>query len=64
MPLFLLLFHALSAWRRGAAEPLRVAAHRVAPAFLLAAAVWQFVGSGVLGLLINLPVVNYCQHGT
>ncbi|BDG61574.1 nitric-oxide reductase large subunit [Caldinitratiruptor microaerophilus] len=32
--------------------------------FLVATAVWNLVGAGGLGFLINLPVVNYFQHGT
>jgi nitric oxide reductase subunit B len=32
--------------------------------FLIATAVWNLVGAGVLGFLINLPVVNYFEHGT
>jgi len=38
--------------------------HRLPLAFLWASALWQFIGSGALGLVINLPVVNYYEHGT
>ncbi|MCB0190689.1 MAG: cbb3-type cytochrome c oxidase subunit I [Anaerolineae bacterium] len=38
--------------------------HRLPFYFFLAAAIWQFIGSGILVLLINLPVVNYYEHGT
>ncbi len=31
--------------------------------FLIATAVWNLVGAGVLGFLINLPAVSYFEHG-
>jgi nitric oxide reductase subunit B len=33
-------------------------------AFLIAVNFWNFYGAGVLGFAINLPIVNYYQHGT
>lgn len=32
--------------------------------FLLAVNFWNFMGAGVFGLIINLPIVNYYEHGT
>jgi nitric oxide reductase subunit B len=32
--------------------------------FLVAVSVWNFLGAGVMGFAINLPIVNYYQHGT
>ncbi|MBW1998547.1 MAG: cbb3-type cytochrome c oxidase subunit I, partial [Deltaproteobacteria bacterium] len=32
--------------------------------FLVAASFWNFFGAGVFGFLINLPIVNYYEHGT
>jgi nitric oxide reductase subunit B len=32
--------------------------------FLVASSFWNFLGAGVFGFLINLPVVNYYEHGT
>lgn len=32
--------------------------------FLSAAAIWNFMGAGVLGFLINPPIVSYYEHGT
>jgi nitric oxide reductase subunit B len=32
--------------------------------FLMAVGVWNFVGAGVLGFLINLPIVSYFEMGT
>lgn len=61
LPLFLLLGAALRARRRGIHVPTSL---RWPLRFFVASALWQFVGSGILGLLINLPVVNYYEHGT
>ena len=32
--------------------------------FLLGVNFWNFVGAGVFGFIINLPIVNYYEHGT
>jgi nitric oxide reductase subunit B len=32
--------------------------------FIIASGVWNFVGAGVLGFFINLPLINYYEHGT
>lgn len=32
--------------------------------FLVASSFWNFVGAGLFGFLINLPIVNYYEHGT
>lgn len=32
--------------------------------FLVAASFWNFLGAGVFGFIINLPIVNYFEHGT
>jgi nitric oxide reductase subunit B len=32
--------------------------------FIIAVNFWNFLGAGVLGFMINLPIVNYYQHGT
>lgn len=62
LPLFLLLASALRTLRHEI-DGLETV-HRVSLYFFLAAAVWQFLGSGILGLLINLPIANYFEHGT
>ncbi|HEX7057711.1 MAG TPA: nitric-oxide reductase large subunit [Bacilli bacterium] len=31
--------------------------------FLISTAIWNLIGAGVLGFLINLPSVNYFEHG-
>ncbi len=32
--------------------------------FLVGVNFWNFMGAGVFGFMINLPIVNYYQHGT
>ena len=32
--------------------------------FIVASSFWNFLGAGVFGFLINLPIVNYYEHGT
>lgn len=32
--------------------------------FLTASSVWNFVGAGIFGFVINLPIVNYYEHAT
>ena len=38
--------------------------YRAAFWFLIATGFWNLLGAGVLGFLINLPVVNYFEHGS
>lgn len=39
-------------------------AHEDSYLFLLAVNFWNFMGAGVFGFIINLPIVNYYEHGT
>lgn len=32
--------------------------------FLIASSFWNFLGAGVFGFVINLPIINYYEHGT
>jgi nitric oxide reductase subunit B len=32
--------------------------------FLVASSFWNFLGAGVFGFTINLPIINYYEHGT
>lgn len=32
--------------------------------FLIAVNFWNFFGAGVLGIIINLPIMNYFEHGS
>ena len=63
IPLFMLLFTAMNTYRtmREGEKPHQ---HRIALFFLIASAVWQFIGSGALGLILNFPIINYYEHGT
>jgi nitric oxide reductase subunit B len=38
--------------------------HRWTFAFLMAVGFWNFVGAGVFGFLINLPIISYYEVGT
>jgi nitric oxide reductase subunit B len=63
IPLVLILFEAINEYRAmatsGEAFP-----YSLPFAFIVASGVWNFVGAGVLGFFINLPLVNYYEHGT
>ncbi len=39
-------------------------AHYWAVMFLIAVGFWNFLGAGVFGFLINLPIVSYYEHAT
>lgn len=32
--------------------------------FLTASSVWNFIGAGIFGFIINLPIINYYEHAT
>jgi nitric oxide reductase subunit B len=32
--------------------------------FLTASSVWNFLGAGIFGFIINLPIINYYEHAT
>src|SRR5690606_17212230 len=38
--------------------------YRAAFWFLISTAVWNLVGAGVLGFVVNMPAVSYYQHGS
>ena len=38
--------------------------HRWAVMFLMAVGFWNFLGAGVFGFLVNLPIVSYYESGT
>lgn len=68
-----LLLITLDAWRMRN-EQVRAGEHQAAGRqkfvmegvwlFILAVNFWNIVGAGVFGSLINLPIVNYFEHGT
>jgi nitric oxide reductase subunit B len=65
-----LTFLTLEAWtflQLGARQESRSATpfpHRWAVMFLVAVGFWNFLGAGVFGFLINLPIVSYYEIGT
>lgn len=67
IPLTFLTVEAWTFLQLGSRQEQRTSApfpHRWAVMFLVAVGFWNFVGAGVFGFLINLPVVSYFQIGT
>ena len=67
IPLTFLTFEAWSFLQLGARQESRSRTpfpHRWAVMFLVAVGFWNFVGAGILGFLINLPIVSYYEIGT
>jgi nitric oxide reductase subunit B len=63
IPLVVILFEAINEYRALAASG-ESFPYTVPFMFIVASGVWNFVGAGVLGFFINLPLVNYYEHGT
>jgi nitric oxide reductase subunit B len=67
IPLTFLTLEAWSFLRIGLQQQEKTAApfpHRWAIMFLIAVGFWNFVGAGIFGFLINLPIVSYYEIGT
>ena len=67
IPLTFLTVEAWSFIRLGARQESRSATafpHRWAVMFLVAVGFWNFLGAGVFGFLVNLPIVSYYEIGT
>jgi nitric oxide reductase subunit B len=67
IPLTFLTVEAWSFIRLGARQESRSPTpfpHRWAVMFLVAVGFWNFLGAGVFGFLINLPIVSYYEMGT
>ncbi len=67
IPLTFLTVEAWTFLQLGAGQESRSSApfpHRWAVMFLVAVGFWNFVGAGIFGFLINLPIVSYYQIGT
>jgi nitric oxide reductase subunit B len=67
IPLTFLTVEAWSFLQLGAAQQSRSATpfpHRWAVMFLVSVGFWNFVGAGIFGFLINLPIVSYYEIGT
>src|SRR5699024_10916495 len=63
IPLILILFEALGQYRALATSD-ESFAYRLPFMFIIASGAWNFLGAGVLGFFINLPMINYYEHGT
>lgn len=63
VPLFGLVVRGLLEYRSIRAEG-REFPYKWPMYFLVASTFWNFLGAGVFGFLINLPLVNYYEHGT
>jgi nitric oxide reductase subunit B len=59
-----LVILALEAWKTRQLAGGRAFGQSGAFLFLLGVNFWNFYGAGVLGLIINLPFINYYEHGT
>ncbi len=67
IPLTFLTVEAWSFLQLGAAQQSRSQTpfpHRWAVMFLVSVGFWNFLGAGIFGFLINLPVVSYYEIGT
>jgi len=67
IPLVLLTVEAYRFIRLGGystAVPVHPFPHKWAVMFLIAVGFWNFLGAGVFGFLINLPIVSYYEIGT
>jgi nitric oxide reductase subunit B len=67
IPLTFLTVEAWSFLQLGAAQESRSTTpfpHRWAVMFLVAVGFWNFLGAGIFGFLINLPIVSYYEIGT
>jgi nitric oxide reductase subunit B len=67
LPLTFLTVEAWSFLQLGAAQQSRSQTpfpHRWAVMFLVAVGFWNFLGAGIFGFLINLPIVSYYEIGT
>ncbi len=63
IPMILLVVRAWMEYRSIKAEG-KVFPYRWPLYFLTASSVWNFVGAGMFGFLINLPIINYYEHAT
>ncbi len=63
VPLFGLVVRSMMEYK-GIREQGRDFPYRWPLYFLVASSFWNFLGAGLFGFLINLPIVNYYEHGT
>jgi len=63
LPLMIILFEAFNEYRAMATSD-EGFPYTLPFMFIVASGLWNFVGAGVLGFFINLPLINYYEHGT
>jgi nitric oxide reductase subunit B len=63
VPLVIILYDAFSQYRAMQGTGTEFA-YTVPLLFVIASGVWNFLGAGILGTIINFPVVGYFEHGT
>ena len=63
IPLTILTLEATNFLRIGQRQKMPMV-HKWPIYFLAATGFWNFLGAGVFGFLVNLPIVSYFQHGT
>ncbi|MFW6384726.1 MAG: nitric-oxide reductase large subunit [Halodesulfurarchaeum sp.] len=63
VPLVIILYDAFSQYRTMDRIQMDFA-YTVPLLFIVASGVWNFIGAGILGTIINFPVVGYFEHGT
>lgn len=61
LPLIFILYEAIGQYRAMSETGFP---YKLPFMFIVASGVWNFVGAGVLGFFINLPLINYYEHGT
>jgi nitric oxide reductase subunit B len=62
IPLVFILFESVNRYRSlVASSGFR---YRLPFVFIVASGFWNFLGAGVMGVFINLPIINYYEHGT
>ena len=57
-------FIKLTGTKETSGTPEKTIPHKWAFYFLMAVGFWNFVGAGIFGFLINMPVVSYFEAGT
>ncbi len=63
VPLIIILYDAFSQYRVMGGLKTDFA-YTVPLMFVIASGIWNFLGAGILGTVINFPVVGYFEHGT
>ena len=63
VPIVFVLYRAFGEYRSLAAQGADFP-YSTAFLFIVGATIWNFVGAGVLGFFLNIPVLNYYEHGT